>query len=309
MQRLGQEAGHGLTARRVAAAWIVAALLAAGAVQAAAPAATRAPAVDDTGQALALTHPAQRIVALAPGATALLFAAGAGDRVVATIRFADEPAAAKRVPRIGDVQAINLERLVALRPDVVVVTDAITSPLMVDRVRGLGFPVYTTRYTRLADIAPSIARLGRLAGTEAVADREAERLAARLAALRATYGGRTPLTVLYQVWSQPIYSIGGTHIVTDALAVCGARNAFASERVAAPSLGIEAVLARDPQVVVASAPREEASRWIAQWRRFPHLAATAAGHLYVFDDPRLDRMGPGAIEATAGLCRLLDAAR
>jgi len=321
VQCLGPEAGHDLTTRqRITRPLIAAALLAgaawcsatptiSGAATAAAPDAALPPIVDDTGRALPLARPARRIVALAPGATALLFAAGAGGRVVATIRFADEPAAAQRVPRLGDVQAIDLERLLALRSDVVVVTEAITSPLMVDRVRDLGLPVYTTRYTRLADIAPSVARLGRLAGTQAIADREAARLAAQLAALRATYAARAPLTVLYQVWSHPIYSIGGPHIVTDALTVCGARNAFASERVAAPALGIEAVLARNPQVVVVSAPHAEAAKWADEWRAFPNLAATAADHLYVFDDPRLDRMGPGAIEATAGLCRLLDAAR
>lgn len=295
--------------RIFAAAWLALLLSQAGAAKDAASAFSHLPIVDDTGRALQLAAPAQRIVALAPGATALLFAAGAGDRVIATIQFADEPAAAKRVPRLGDLQSIDLERLLALRPDVVVVTEAITSPLMIDRVRGLGLPVYTTRFTRLADIAPSIARLGRLAGTEAAAEREAARLHDRLTELRATHEGRERLTVLYQVWSHPIYSIGGSHIVTDALATCGATNAFASERVAAPSLSVEAALARNPQVIIASGPREVATKWIAEWRRFPHLAATAAGHLYVFDDPRLDRMGPGAIDATAGLCRVLDTAR
>ncbi|MBV6415917.1 MAG: Vitamin B12-binding protein [Steroidobacteraceae bacterium] len=295
-------------AAHAALAFLAVSLTTAGAAFAA-PAVAGLPVTDDIGHTLHLARPAQRIVALAPGATALLFAAGAGDRVVATIEYADEPAAAKRIPRLGDLQAIDIERLLALRPDVVVVMQAITSPLMIDRVRGLGLPVYTTRFTRLRDIAPSISRLGRLAGTGVVADREAQRLAAQLAALRATYAQRTPLDVMYQVWNPPIYAIGGPHIVTDALAVCGARNVFAGEHTAAPALGTEAVLARNPGVIVVSAPRAEASKWVAEWRRFPHFAATAAGHLYVFDDPRLDRMGPGAIDATAALCRLLDAAR
>jgi len=264
---------------------------------------------DDTGTPVALARPAARIVALAPGATALLFAAGAGDRIVATIEYADEPDAARHLPRIGDVQAIDLERLVALRPEVVVVTEGITSPLVIERVRALGVPVHATRYTRLDDIAPSVARLGQLAGTSAVADAAAAQLAGALAALRAQYSGRAPLEVLYQVWNRPIYSIGGPHIVTDALATCGAHNAFADQRVAAPALGIEAVIARNPDVIVVSAPRAVATPWVGEWRKFPRLAATANDHLYVFDDPRLDRMGPGAIEATGALCRLLDAAR
>ncbi|MGD9597926.1 MAG: helical backbone metal receptor [Steroidobacteraceae bacterium] len=286
-----------------------AALAAAAWMMALAPAGAAPRIVDDTGHAITLAQPARRIVALAPGATALLFAAGAGDRIVATIEFADEPVAARRVPRIGDVQAIDYERLLALRPDVVVVTDAITSAFITGRVRALGLPVYTTRYTRLADIAPSVVRLGRLAGTEDVADPEARRLEAQLVELRARYAGRKPLDVLYEVWNPPVYTIGGAHIVTDALAVCGARNVFADARVAAPAVSVEAVIARDPAVIVASGPRAQATAWLAEWRRFPLLAATSAGHLYVFEDPRLDRMGPSAIEATAGLCRMLDAAR
>lgn len=283
----------------IALSWLFAALTSAGA----------ATFTDDTGSTIALARPAERVVALAPGATALLFAAGAGDKLVATIQYADEPAAARRVPRIGDLQAIDLERLVALRPDVVIVTDAITSPLMTGRVRGLGLPVYTTRYTRLDEIPASIARLGRLAGTSAVADVSAARLTGTLATLREKYAGRRPLEVLYQVWSHPIYSIGGRHIVSDALTLCGAHNAFAGLQVAAPTLGIEAVIARDPDVIVVSAPRDVAAGWAAEWRAYPRLTAVSSGHVFVFDDARLDRMGPSAIDAAAALCALLDTAR
>lgn len=302
MQRLGAEARHYLracAALAVALSWLPGALTSAGA----------ATFTDDTGAAITLARPAGRVVALAPGATALLFAAGAGQQVIATIEHADEPAAARVLPRLGDLQAIDLERLVALRPDVVVVTDAITSPLMTARVRSLGMPVYTTRYTRLDEIAPSIARLGRLTGTSDTADAAAARLGAELAALRAKYAGRRPIDVLYQVWNRPIYSIGGSHIVTDALALCGARNAFADQRIAAPSLGIEAVIARNPDVIVVSAPHDIAVQWAAEWRAYPRLAATANDRVYVFADQRLDRMGPSAIDAAAALCRLLDAAR
>lgn len=306
MQRLGAQARHRHLSLR---APCVATLLCLIAAQVVAATAGAFSITDDTGQPVALTRPAARIVALAPGATALLFAAGAGDRIVATIEYADEPDAARRLPRIGDVQAIDMERLVALRPDVVVVTEEITSPLVIERVRGLHLPVYATRYSRLDDIAPSVARLGRLADTADVAEAAAARLAGTLAALRRQYAARAPLEVLYQVWNRPIYSIGGPHIVTDALATCGAHNAFADQRVAAPALGIEAVIARNPDVIVVSAPRAVATAWVEEWRKFPRLAATANDRLYVFDDPRLDRMGPAAIEATANLCRILDAAR
>jgi iron complex transport system substrate-binding protein len=264
---------------------------------------------DDTGARVTLAAPARRIVALAPSATALLFAAGAGDRVVATIEWADDPPEAQRLPRIGDAQSIDAERLVALRPDAVVVTETITSPLVVDRVASLGFPLYRTRSRSLAELAPSIARLGRLTDTETVALAAAARIEADLAALRREFAGRATLSVLYQVWSHPIYTIGGRHVITDALGVCGARNAFADQPVPAPAVAVEAVIARNPDVIVASGPADVAAGWVAEWQRFPRLAATANGRVLVYSDLRLDRMGPSAIDATRTLCELIDRAR
>lgn len=264
---------------------------------------------DDDGRALTLPAVPKRIVALAPSATALLFAVGAGSRIVATIQYSDDPPAASRIPRIGDVQSLDLERLLALEPDVVVITRGVTSPVLMDRVRALGLPMYHTRSESLAGLPESMRRLGALVGSPQVAEQSARKFETELEALRARYAGRARLRVMYQVWRRPVYTIGGRHVITNALELCGAANIFADLAVAAPAVTEESVIARNPDAIVASGPAADAHVMLDDWRRFPALAATANGRLLTFSDMRLDNMGPSALEATAALCALLDGAR
>ena len=264
---------------------------------------------DDTGRRLIVPSPPQRIASLAPNVTAMLFAAGAGAEVVATTEYSTEPPAAQSIPRIGDANAIDLERLVALHPTVIVAWPGGESPAEAARIVRLGIPIYRERVDALADLPTSVRRLGVLAGTQAAADREADALDERIAALTRRYAGAKAMTVLLQVWSRPIYTVGGPHLLTDALRICGARNVFADLRQLGPAVTTESVIARNPQIIIAVGPRAEAESWLAEWRRFPELRAVAAGNLVALPDQRLTRMGPGVLDATEELCRAIDAAR
>jgi len=266
---------------------------------------------DDTGRRVTVPPPPLRIASLAPNVTAMLFAAGAGDQVVAAVatEYSTELPAARRIPRIGDANAVDLERLVTLRPNVIVAWPGGESPAEIAGIARLGIPIYRVRASTLADFSASVRRLGIVAGTQAVADREADALAARLGALTHRYAAARPVTVLLQVWSRPVYTVGGAQLLTDALRVCGARNVFGDLRALGPAVSTESVIARDPEVIIAVAPRAEGESWLAEWRRFPELRAVASGNLIAFDDQRLTRMGPGVLDATEGLCKAIDAAR
>ena len=264
--------------------------------------------VDDTGHRVTVTYPPQRIVSLAPGATEMLFAVGAGDRVVATDDLSDEPPAARKLPKLGELADIDVERLIAAKPAVVVVWSYGTSAAQIALLGRLGLPVYREESLTLKGIAASMRRLGRLAGTSAVADRVADALQARLAALTGRYGQvRTPPTALLEVWDKPLYTVGGREPMSDALRVCGARNVFDDLQQAAPAVSVEAVIARNPDIIIAAAPPGKGAAWLASWRRFPMLRAVRNGRLIAFDDQRLSGLGPGAIEATAELCKRLAA--
>jgi len=284
------------------------ALLSVAAAVCAAAGATRS-VTDDDGRAVTVRPPPLRIVSLSPGGTEMLFAAGAGPQVVATVEYSDVPPEAKQVPRIGDAVSIDLERLVRIHPDVVVAWPSGGNPAQRAKVAQLGIPVYEQQAQRLKDLAPSIRRLGALAGTETDAEAAARRIEARLAWLERTFAGAESGTrhpsVLLQVWNRPIYTVGGQHLMTDALELCGARNVFADLPEAGPVVDIEAVIARDPDIIIAAGPPGESAGWLADWKRFGALKAVKNGRLLAFEDQALSRLGPSFLDATEELCRAI----
>jgi iron complex transport system substrate-binding protein len=264
---------------------------------------------DDTGESVKVETGACRIVSLAPGTTAMLYAAGAGPCLVGTIAHSTEPAEAASVPVIGDAETLDFERLIALRPSVIVVAVDVVQRVRIDRLRSLGIPVYQVHVTSLGQMPDSVRRLGGLAGTSKVAADRARALRAELDALSKRYRERRPVRVLYQIWDRPIYTIGGRHVIADALTLCGAVNIFGDLDTAAPAVTREAAVLRDPELILASAPPDSAREWLAEWRKFPGLTAVRNGQLVSISDERIDRMGPSVIAATGSLCEVVDRAR
>jgi iron complex transport system substrate-binding protein len=252
--------------------------------------------------------PARRIVSLAPHATELLFAAGAGAQVVGVVKGSDAPAAAARLPVVGDVNGLDLERIVALAPDLVV-TWPYTTPGQVALLRARGVPVFTTDARNVEGIARDLSALGVLAGTRGVADAAAQDLRARAATLVRAAAGRRPLRVFYQVSGTPIFTIAGGHLIERALADCGGVNVFADARIPAPQVDVEAVLARRPDVIVAATAHAVAPDWLAAWKAWPELPAVRRDNLFVVDADRLHRAGPRFVEGMAQLCAALEVAR
>ena len=291
----------------------VCAILLGASVASTAATATGAPAPawtlrDDEDRLLTLVAPPQRIVSLSPGATAMLFAAGGGSRVVGTPDFSEEPAAARGITRIGDSHGFDLERILALHPDVVVAWTGAFSAAQLLQFDRAGLPVYRHRVARLDDLPIALRRLGALLDTEATADAAADALQARVAALRVRYQRALAPRVLLQVWDRPVYTLGGEQLISDAIEACGYRNLYAELRAAAPAVSLESVAARDPEVIVALASDEPSAQdWLNQWRAFPRLSAVSHGRLVSFVDARLSRLGPEAISATEALCAQLAA--
>ncbi len=282
--------------------------LALGLLVAAARACAAVEALDDTGRLVRLAEPARRIVALAPHLTELLFEAGAGAALVGTPAFSDYPEAAKAIPRIGDARALDLERIAALRPDLVVAWASGSPKRQVERLGNLGLPVFYSETPDLGAIAGTLERLGHLAGTAAAAGQRAGRFRSDLARLRARYAGRGSLRVFYQVAAQPLVTVSTRHVIADALSVCGARSVFAAHRDWLPRPSREAVLLADPDAIVVAAVQDRKAR-LAQWRRWGSLRAVAAGRLYAVDPSTLHRATPRILEGVATLCGYIATAR
>ena len=266
-------------------------------------------AVDSDGRRLELAQPAARIVSLAPHVTEQLFAAGAGARLVAVSEYSDYPEAAKRLPQVASSAGVDLERVLALKPDLVVAWRLETTAAALARLEALGVPVFYSEPRRLAQIPDSIEALGELAGTANTARGVASSLRERLNQLKTQYGSKRRVSVFYQISERPLMTLGGRQFVSDAIELCGGHNVFADSPVMAPQVNIEAVLAADPEAIITASARPSERSWQALWRRFPGMRAVRAENLYAVPMNEMHRHGPRAIGATALLCRDIDEAR
>ncbi len=261
---------------------------------------------DDDGRLLSLPGPPQRIVSLAPGATAMLFAAGGGARIVGTPEFSVEPEAARAITRIGDSHGFDLERILALHPDLLVAWSGGASAAQLVPFERAGLKVYHHRVTRLDDLPRSLERLGALLHTEAEAQRAATALAARIEAIHARYRRASEPSMLLQVWDRPVYTLGAGQLTADAAEACGYRNVYAELHDAAPAVSLESIVARDPDVILALASDERtAQQWLEHWQALPALRAVRKHWVVSFVDARLSRMGPETVDATEALCEKL----
>lgn len=264
---------------------------------------------DDAGSELRLGAPARRIVSLAPHLTELLFAAGAGAQVVGAVDYSNHPPEARRIPRVGSYGQIDLEAVVALKPDLVVAWQSGNPSAAVDKLQRLGLPVFVSEPGRIEDVARSLEQLGRLAGTESAAGGAASAYRERLAGLRARYGGRPIVRTFYEVWNQPLTTIGGKQIISDLLRLCGGENVFGQLAALAPTVTVEAVLAADPEAIVASGMDEARPEWLDEWRRWRRLAAVARGNLFFVPPDLMQRHTPRLLDGAEVLCRHLETAR
>jgi iron complex transport system substrate-binding protein len=252
-------------------------------------------------------RPAQRIVSLAPHLTELAFSAGAGDRVVGTVEYSDHPEAARKIPRIGDAFRVDLERVLALRPDAVIAWESGTPVQTIERMRALGLTVTAIATRRLPDVAGALRVIGQIGGAQEEAARAAAQFEMRIAALRAEYRGRSPVSVFVQINDRPIYTINEGHIMSEVVELCGGRNVFADLNTLAPIVSIEAVIAANPQVILAT--DDAAPDAPAQWRRWSHIDAVQKGNVYMISSDHVARATMRLADGAREVCRTLDAAR
>lgn len=268
---------------------------------------------DDAGNTVTLPAPAQRVVSLAPHATELIYAAGGGAKLVGTVTYSDYPPAAKAVPRVGDNKALDLERIAALKPDLIVVWRHGNAERQTDALRALHLPLFFSEPKHLDDIATSLGRLGTLLGTQPAAEAAAAAFTRDVAALRARYAARPPVTLFFQVWDRPLTTLNGTHLIDDVFALCGGRNVFAQLKPLVPTVTDEAVLAANPEAIVTTSvgatPSREPLPSLARWRAWPALTAVARDNLFAIDGDLLTRASPRITQGAAALCADLDRAR
>jgi iron complex transport system substrate-binding protein len=264
---------------------------------------------DDTGQEFTLEAPAQRIVSLAPHLTEILYAVGAGGQLVGAAQFSDYPQDARAVPRVGGYDRLDLERILHLRPDLILAWKSGNAPAQVDALRALGLRVFVTEAQTLEDIARLLETLGALSGHRAKALAAARAYRQRLDALRARYSQQAPITVFYQLWPAPLMTVGKTQIITQVIALCGGRNIYGHLRTLVPVVSLESVLAANPEVILAAGMADARPEWLDDWRRWPRLQAVQRGNLFFLHPDLIQRHTPRLLDGAEILCRQLEEAR
>lgn len=263
---------------------------------------------DEAGATAHLPAPAARIIALAPSATEIVYAAGAGSHLVGVSAYSDWPPPARKLPVVGNAFRIDLERIVALKPDLVIAWASATPASERRALARLGLRVILLAPRRLADIASEIRLVGAAAGTRQVADRAASAFLRERKRLAETYAGRRPVSVFYEISADPLYTVGGAQIISQVLRLCGGRNIFAGLGTLAPVVETGAVLARDPQVILTPA-RPHGRRRLARWKRWPWLTAVKHRNLFTVPGAALGRPAPRILAGAAAVCRDLVRAR
>ena len=264
---------------------------------------------DDEGTQITLAIPAQRIVSLAPSLTELIYSAGAGENLVGVVEHSDFPAAAKALPIVGRFDLLDIERILELDPDLVVAWQTGNPRSSVNQLRQLGLTVYVAEPKSLAAIPSHIERLAVLAGKELNDLKVIYDFRQKLETLDGKYRHQSPVTIFYQVWDRPLITAGGNELINDIIRLCGGRNVFANIRRVAPKVSREAVLKRNPEVIIASGMDIERPEWLDDWLRWPSLKAVANKNLFFVPPDLLQRHTPRALLGAAQICDQLDQAR
>jgi len=242
----------------------------------------------------------ERVVSLAPSLSEIVVELGSADLLVGVLDAGERPVELQQLPSVGRYGQLDIERLLSLKPDLLLLWPGSVGPAQREQLKRLNIPTFVAEPHNFAELTAQIeaiaARLGRPERGSVLAGD----LRQRLEALHQRYRRDQPLRVFYQVWDRPLYTVGGGQIISDALQVCGARNVFADLTLPAPQVSVEAVLQRNPEVILASDQAQ-----LEAWEVWPQVAAVKQGQLLLVADKGLERPSGQMIEATAKLCHLI----
>jgi len=254
--------------------------------------------------------PMQRAITLAPHITELIYAAGAGQSIVATVNSSDYPPEASQLPRIGDGLHVSLEKALLLAPDVVIGwQEGGAAQVLMPHLQEARIPLLFSQPQSLDEIAGELQRFGRLFGTSDTADRMAAQLRARLDDLRQHYSQRSPVRVFVQIGDPPLYTVGNDALLHDALQICGAVNIYADAQLPALQVGREHVIMQQPELIIAPVTDAKRLEEIRQnWSRL-NIKAAQAGHVHGLHPDLLFRPGPRLIDGVTAVCRIVDEVR
>lgn len=246
----------------------------------------------------------ERVVSLAPSLGEIMLELGADDLLVGMLDGGQRPAALANIPSVGRIGQLEMESLLALQPSLVLLWPDSISRAQRDQLSQFGIPVLVAEPASLDELANQFALIGERVGRPERGRQLQRDFKQGLDALRRRYHRTRPLSVFYQVWNRPLYTLGGNQIVSDAIQVCGGHNVFSDLQLAAPQVSAESVLARNPEVILAGSGAQ-----LSEWKAWPNLAAVRDGQLWEVPDKGLERPSFQMLEAIGKLCEVMAPAK
>ena len=263
-------------------------------------------ATDDAGQRVNLPRPASRVISLVPSGTETVIALGGLEMVVGRTRYDTDPMLAA-IPEVGGGLDPSLEAIVALHPDLVLMWEGEGQSPLRGQLAGAGIPTFALQTMDTADVFSSIQRLGHLLGRDAAAESIATAIRSQLDSISRSVASLPTPQVLYAVGVTPPMTAGEHTFVIELLGVAGGRSIFADLEDGWPTISLEEIVRRDPEVVLLPVSADPATRLstlhgTAGWRDLP---AVRAGHVVTVDADLVNRPGPRLGEAAAALARAI----
>jgi len=269
--------------------------------------------IDDENNTVTLSRPAQRVITLAPSLTEMVFKIGAEDKLVATVKSSDFPAAAKNIARIGDYERFSLETLLSYKPDLVIAWRVDANHQQIKKIKSFNIPTYLISPHGFEDISNTVRNIGTLLGKQRQAKAVADGFERRLARLRFENKHKTRLRAFYQIWYEPIYTVNGKTVISQIMKLCGLDNIFAQSRISAPKITEESVIDRNPEIIIASGIVEGISikkpEWLNIWGKWPVITAVANDNLFFINPDIINRQSTRILDGTAKMCEFADEAR
>ncbi len=260
------------------------------------------------GTELRLEAPAERLVTLSPHLAELVYAAGAGETLLASVEYSDYPPEAAALPRVGDAFRLDLETILALQPDLVIAWASGNPGEAIAQLRSLGLPVWSVEIREPSQISQITAAIGLATGNGHRAKQVATGLERRLEHLAKQYEAAPPVSYFYQVDPRPLFTINGQHLISRGLSLCGGRNIFADEPALAFQVAHESVIVADPDALIAPALPGDPDP-LQRWTEWPGLQAVQNGALYTLNADKISRATPRWLDAIENACTQLDESR
>ncbi len=263
----------------------------------------------DDGHEIKIQRAAQRIISLAPHLTELVYAADAGDKLIAVSAYSDFPETARLLPQVGDASNLDLERIVMLKPDLVLAWKSNVSPFAVERLRRLSIPVYVTETRRLAGIPALLRSIGTLAGTSAQSELAARNFENQLLQLQQNARGKTIIPTFIEIWHDPLLSVNAEHIMSEVVSLCGGKNVLAEAPTLTPSIGLETLLVANPGAIIGGGSAASAEDFRAVWEKHPNLKAVQQGNIFYVNPDWIQRATLRILLGAKLICEGLEQAR